>query len=55
MTRVSLRLLLLLAVSWAIPLQASDPIDSKPNIIVMLVDDMGVMDTSMPFLTDDAG
>ncbi|CAA6677863.1 MULTISPECIES: sulfatase [unclassified Lentimonas] len=27
----------------------------KPNIIVFLVDDMGVMDTSVPFLTDDAG
>ena len=26
-----------------------------PNIVVMLVDDMGVMDTSVPFLTDDAG
>jgi arylsulfatase A-like enzyme len=27
----------------------------KPNIIIFLVDDMGVMDTSVPFLTDDAG
>ncbi len=27
----------------------------KPNIIVFLVDDMGVMDTSVPFLTDDDG
>ncbi len=27
----------------------------KPNIIVFLVDDMGVMDTSVPFLTDAAG
>jgi arylsulfatase A-like enzyme len=26
-----------------------------PNIVVFLVDDMGVMDTSVPFLTDDAG
>lgn len=26
-----------------------------PNVILMLVDDMGVMDTSVPFLTDDAG
>ena len=26
-----------------------------PNIVVMLVDDMGVMDTSLPFLTDAAG
>jgi arylsulfatase A-like enzyme len=28
---------------------------NKPNIIVMLVDDMGVMDTSLPFLTDETG
>lgn len=27
----------------------------RPNIVVMLVDDMGVMDTSVPFLTDSAG
>lgn len=26
-----------------------------PNIVVFLVDDMGVMDTSVPFLTDDQG
>jgi arylsulfatase A-like enzyme len=26
-----------------------------PNIMVFLIDDMGVMDTSVPFLTDDAG
>lgn len=28
---------------------------AKPNIIVFLVDDMGVMDTSLPFLTDCNG
>ena len=28
---------------------------AQPNIVVMLVDDMGVMDTSLPFLTDAAG
>jgi arylsulfatase A-like enzyme len=28
---------------------------SRPNIVVMLVDDMGVMDTSVPFLTDAQG
>jgi arylsulfatase A-like enzyme len=26
-----------------------------PNIVIMLVDDMGVMDTSLPFLTDAEG
>lgn len=29
--------------------------DLPPNIIVFLVDDMGLMDTSVPFLTDAAG
>ncbi|MCB1209230.1 MAG: sulfatase [Verrucomicrobiales bacterium] len=28
---------------------------APPNIIIFLVDDMGVMDTSLPFLTDAAG
>lgn len=28
---------------------------TRPNILVFLVDDMGVMDTSVPFLTDAAG
>jgi arylsulfatase A-like enzyme len=27
----------------------------RPNVVVFLVDDMGVMDTSVPFLTDDTG
>jgi arylsulfatase A-like enzyme len=27
----------------------------RPNIVVFLVDDMGIMDTSVPFLTDDSG
>lgn len=31
--------------------ETTDP----PNIVVFLVDDMGVMDTSLPFLTDDDG
>lgn len=28
---------------------------AQPNIVVFLVDDMGVMDTSVPFLTDESG
>jgi arylsulfatase A-like enzyme len=32
---------------------AAEP--TQPNIVVMLVDDMGVMDTSVPFLTDRDG
>ncbi len=33
----------------------SSAADPPPNIVVMLVDDMGVMDTSVPFLTDPTG
>jgi arylsulfatase A-like enzyme len=33
----------------------SHAVQSQPNIIIFLVDDMGVMDTSLPFLTDDTG
>jgi arylsulfatase A-like enzyme len=28
---------------------------APPNIVIMLVDDMGIMDTSLPFLTDEKG
>lgn len=34
-------------------LYASEP--SKPNIVLMLVDDMGIMDTSVPCLVDESG
>lgn len=34
-----------------LPTRAAD----LPNIVIMLVDDMGVMDTSVPFLTDAEG
>ena len=37
------------------PMRASAADPAPPNIIVFLVDDMGVMDTSVPFLTDAAG
>ncbi len=36
-------------------LHATDANPTKPNIVVFLVDDMGVMDTSVPFLTDESG
>lgn len=36
-----------------VPLAGAD--DPKPNVIVFLIDDMGVMDTSVPFLTDESG
>lgn len=32
-----------------------DAVQDKPNIVVFLVDDMGPMDTSVPFMTDEAG
>jgi arylsulfatase A-like enzyme len=45
-------LLLALTVLFALPVQAAS---ERPNVIVFLVDDMGVMDTSLPFLTDAEG
>ncbi len=33
----------------------TDAKSERPNVVVFLVDDMGVMDTSVPFLTDEAG
>lgn len=51
MTRFLLALLMCL--SGSIPLSAAER--KPPNIVIFLVDDMGVMDTSVPFLTDTAG
>ena len=45
---VVLLVLVLSNLSWS---RASE----QPNIMVFLVDDMGVMDTSVPFLTDETG
>ncbi len=36
-------------------LHAAENESVRPNIVVFLVDDMGVMDTSVPFLTDEGG
>ncbi|HAO73303.1 MAG TPA: N-acetylgalactosamine-6-sulfatase, partial [Planctomycetaceae bacterium] len=30
-------------------------VDQQPNVILFLVDDMGPMDTSVPFMTDGDG
>lgn len=50
------RFVSLLAVLVAIAIATSaNAAPQPPNIIVFLVDDMGVMDTSLPFLTDEAG
>jgi arylsulfatase A-like enzyme len=43
-------ILILLAISTLTATAAE-----RPNIVVFLVDDMGVMDTSVPFLTDESG
>ncbi len=34
---------------------SAEPSHAKPNVLLFLVDDMGVMDTSVPFLTDEQG
>jgi arylsulfatase A-like enzyme len=36
-------------------LHAAENPQAQPNVVVFLVDDMGVMDTSVPFLTDEDG
>jgi arylsulfatase A-like enzyme len=53
-----INLLLLSVLSCLIGCQKGESVSeeiSRPNIVVFLVDDMGVMDTSLPFLTDEAG
>jgi arylsulfatase A-like enzyme len=47
------RLLALLALGLAALAAPAAP--APPNLVIMLVDDMGIMDTSVPFLTDEAG
>lgn len=44
---------LLAMLIFAVSVSAADV--GRPNIVVFLVDDMGVMDTSVPFLTDESG
>ena len=45
--------LLALLISSAASVPAASA--ARPNVVIFLVDDMGVMDTSVPFLTDAAG
>lgn len=46
-----LRLLIAVLVTLVVNVDAAKPL----NVMVFLIDDMGVMDTSVPFLTDKAG
>jgi arylsulfatase A-like enzyme len=55
MQRLLLTALAAFLISLAAPHPSSAAAPAQPNIIVMLIDDMGIMDTSVPFLTDDAG
>jgi len=55
---IRLRLLACAAALLVVPvtsIEAAETSPAKPNVIIFLVDDMGVMDTSVPFLTDEAG
>jgi len=36
-------------------IELSTAVAAPPNIVIFLIDDMGVMDTSLPFLTDEDG
>lgn len=45
----------LVLLALVLGLAASSQAADRPNLIVFLVDDMGVMDTSLPFLTDAKG
>ncbi len=52
-TLLACAIALVLRMPAALP--AAETLPAQPNIIVFLVDDMGVMDTSLPFLTDESG
>ncbi len=46
---------LLLALLLCAACASTHAAQPQPNLVIMLVDDMGIMDTSVPFLTDEAG
>ncbi len=48
-------LLVSIPLAIACPISILLAVDPPPNIVIMLVDDMGVMDTSVAFLTDQTG
>ena len=45
----------LVSILWILLATSSIHASDQPNIVLFLVDDMGVMDTSVPFLTDEDG
>lgn len=52
----SLQSMLCALLSWVVVVpSAARCEDRQPNLVVFLVDDMGIMDTSVPFLTDASG
>lgn len=55
LTTLVAALVAILAISVLASGNTAQAADTPPNVVVFLVDDMGVMDTSVPFLTDDEG
>ncbi|SMP43051.1 Arylsulfatase A [Neorhodopirellula lusitana] len=53
--RLSIFVLVLAIAGTTVFARATSAEATRPNIVVFLVDDMGVMDTSLPFLTDAQG
>jgi arylsulfatase A-like enzyme len=53
--KIALSVFTLLSLSCIVSCTSSIKEDNPPNIIIFLVDDMGLMDTSVPFLTDMNG
>ncbi|SNZ01763.1 sulfatase [Flagellimonas pacifica] len=53
--KITDRIITLLSLLCASPCVSSIVGNDPPNIVVFLVDDMGLMDTSVPFLTDTNG
>jgi arylsulfatase A-like enzyme len=53
--RPFLRRLLAVALLTLVAVAPASAASAPPNLVVFLIDDMGIMDTSLPFLTDEAG